>query len=718
MLSALFDKPGGLYVLATLLPLAAAALLMLDGVLFPKRKPNAWGGWFCTLVMLASAALGVSGLVQFLADSKPLSDALDWASLPGIGVFQLGYRIDTLSAVLFAMVSFIAFLIFLFSLGYMKEESHTDVHDHEAHIHRVGRHTRFFIFLSLFTFSMLNLLIADNLFQVFISWELVGVCSFFLIGFYLERPSAARAANKAFIMNRIGDAGFLVALAIAWTYFGTFNFQQIEKQLGPYFTATTLLPERMEKDEEAKLLAKGEAAKLDVRKDGIPLGNDHPTLPYNLFVLMGFGIFLGCAGKSAQVPLQTWLPDAMEGPTPVSALIHAATMVAAGVYLVGRSFSLFAPEVLLTIAYIGAITAFIAATIAVVQTDIKRVLAYSTVSQLGLMMLALGVGSWVGGLMHLVTHAFFKALLFLGSGSVILGCHHAQDLRKMGGLRRKMPVTALTMLIGVLAIAGTPLFAGWYSKEIILGQAYGYGFHQTTHVLLFVIPLVTAGLTAFYMFRMWFLAFAGTPRDEHLHSHVHESPWIMLLPLALLSFFSLAIGWGWPIWEPDQSFLAMLLKDAQPLTAKNNFAEAHEYGHHSHMLVTGLAFAVAFLGAVAAYAMYVRKTAAMLERERNANFVHRFFERKWFFDEIQDAAFRKPTVAIALASARFDKTPSATDDKPRPDSIDGLLNTVGSGTLGMGRMLKGLQSGRLRGYVMTLVLTAGGIFAILSILLG
>ena len=287
-------------------------------------------------------------------------------------------------------------------------------------------------------------------------------------------------------------------------------------------------------------------------------------MPYWMLVLAGLGIFLGCVGKSAQFPLQVWLPDAMEGPTPVSALIHAATMVAAGVYLVGRCYPLFTPEARLIIAYTGGITLFVAATVAVVMTDIKKVLAYSTVSQLGYMMLALGVGGWMAGLFHLVTHAFFKALLFLGSGSVIYGCHHEQDMRKMGGLFPKMKITALTMLVGVLAIAGIPLFSGWYSKDSILAQALGFSYVHRQHLLLFLLPLVTAGLTTFYMFRMWYMTFAGTPRDHHVYEHATESPWLMTAPLVALAVCSLAVAWGWPIWDAKASWLEHQLHHAQP----------------------------------------------------------------------------------------------------------------------------------------------------------
>jgi proton-translocating NADH-quinone oxidoreductase chain L len=445
MVSWLLATPGRLYVVATLLPLAAFAILLVGGCVRnlcrPYREANPLarfgyyflggqrplraGAYFATAVMAVASGLGIYGLIEYLHEAETLGPGIElekhWAqstTWARVGIasmdrpavtLELGYRIDHLTALMFAMVTFVATWIFVFSLGYMADETEEVHEDHEAHVKRPGRYGRFFLFLSLFCFSMLNLLIADNLFQVFISWELVGVCSFFLIGFYFERRSAGLAANKAFIVNRVGDAGFLIGLALVWTYFGTFKFQDIFSQLAI----------------------------------GLPEG-----MSYDLFIVAGIGIFLGCVGKSAQFPLHTWLPDAMEGPTPVSALIHAATMVAAGVYLVGRAFPLFSPEVRLVIAYTGGFTLFLAATIALVQTDIKRVLAYSTVSQLGFMMLALGIGGWVAGLLHLLTHAFFKALLFLGSGSVIHGCHHEQELPKMGGLRGKMPITAFTMLVG------------------------------------------------------------------------------------------------------------------------------------------------------------------------------------------------------------------------------------------------------------------------------
>jgi NADH-quinone oxidoreductase subunit L len=398
----------------------------------------------------------------------------------------------------------------------------------------------------------------------------------------------------------------------------------------------------------------------------------------------------------------------MEGPTPVSALIHAATMVAAGVYLVGRCFPFFAPEVRLVIAYTGLITLFLAATIALVQTDIKRVLAYSTVSQLGFMMLALGVGGWVAGLLHLLAHAFFKALLFLGSGSVILGCHHEQDLVRMGGLRRRMPVTAYTMLVGVLAIAGTPFFSGWYSKDLILSNAMGFSLVHTSHAVLFIVPLVTAGMTAFYMFRLWFLAFAGEPRSEAA-GHAHESPLVMTLPLVVLAAFSVFVAWGWPLWEPHASYLGHLLAKARPGMAHDlALADSTDSAGWLALLAAGAGVGLAVL-------MYgVRKIDPAAVKAK-AQALYTFLLEKWYFDELYDAIFVRPAVFLAYGSARFDKRAAPPDQVEVADrtvnvsSVDGVLNAIGLGTLSVGRRLRQVQSGLIRGYVTALLLAAAAL---------
>jgi NADH-quinone oxidoreductase subunit L len=779
------STPGRLYVVGTLLPLAAFALLLTAGGLRalcrPFRKqggtaakvywtlggdtPGRAGAYLATASMAAAAVLGAIGLVLVLGDhttgaerAARWGERADWLRIGSVDsaappvwekqretdptrpapapalALEVGYKIDQLTAVVFAMVTFIGTLIFVFSLGYMKDETKVTVEDHEVdhqtprplsaddgQYHRRGRFGRFFLYLSLFCFSMLNLVIADNLFQVFVSWELVGVCSFFLIGFFYERPSAARAANKAFIVNRVGDAGFLVGIFVAWTYLGTLNFEEMNRRVrGPDPAAPGLVRVTPASD--------GALPLGDARADGTHLAlrpvsgtkpatgtvavpakpdcTDYGAIPYWMFVVMGVGIFLGCVGKSAQVPLQTWLPDAMEGPTPVSALIHAATMVAAGVYLVGRCHPLFAPEVLLVIAYIGAVTLFISATIALVQTDIKRVLAYSTCSQLGFMMLALGIGGWVAGLLHLITHAFFKALLFLCSGSVIHGCHHEQDLRKMGGLRAKMPITAFAMLIGVLAISGAPLLSGWYSKDMILSASLAYVSVHPEHWLLFALPALSAAMTAYYMFRLWFLAFTGRPRDAHLHEHAHESPAVMWLPLAVLAVFSVGVAWGWPLWVAHASQLGHVLEKAEPASVSATFAAERAKEHHVHTAAGLIALVAAVAGAGIALAVFYRKQPTTDALYARGPAWHSFLLNKWYFDEAYDAAVVKPTVGLARAAAAADKRPSGEGARLDLRTLDGLLNALGQCAAALGGLLRGTQTGRVRAYVAALALTA------------
>jgi NADH-quinone oxidoreductase subunit L len=712
---------------------------------------------------------------------------------------EIGYKIDPLTAVLFAMVSVIATFIFIFSLGYMKDEAEEKVEDREVDLQRRearrypydgphsplrhiedpptsegsprdftrrGRFGRFFLYLSLFCFSMLNLLIADNLFQVFVSWELVGVCSYFLIGFYYERPSAARAASKAFLVNRVGDAGFLIGILIAWTYLGTLNFEElIHRVRSPEQDALGKVEHPHQLIRVNPVVVPGEGSPTyqlspSARPDKgsslalFPLvdsgresafGAESPrranfktkrkatdttfgAIPYGLFVVLGLGIFLGCVGKSAQVPLHTWLADAMEGPTPVSALIHAATMVAAGVYLVGRCYPLFAPEVLLVIAYTGAITLFMAATIALVQTDIKRILAYSTCSQLGFMMLALGVGGWVAGLLHLITHAFFKALLFLASGSVIYGCHHEQDIRKMGGLRHKLPITAYTMLVGVLAICGTPLLSGWYSKDQILAAVAGFGLEHKQHFLLVLLPLVTIALTPFYMFRLWFLTFCGKPRVEHIQEHARESPLLMTFPLLTLAVFSIGVAWGWPLWEADASYLGQVLAKAEPAAVAVDFAQECATSHHYHTAAGVLALILALGGAAMAYRRYATEQLARQELYARGNAAYRFLFGKYYIDELYQASLVNPTLWLAKAAAVLDRRPTEASPSggeaelpPRRYdffTLDGIMNAWGQLAGSIGQVLRGLQTGHLRTYILLLGLTASLLLGILTVLAG
>lgn len=646
---------------------------------------------------------------------------------------SLDWYIDSLTLVMFTMVTFIATCIHLFAIGYMQDELTEEYEDHEVHLHdgghfsRPGRFYRFFAYLSLFSFSMLGLVLAGNIFQVFIFWELVGLCSYLLIGFYIERKSASTAANKAFIMNRVGDFGFLIGMMIIWTSFGTFQFgdRAIGEQVEPgLFTMVRGNDGTLDVSDDGKQVYLRDAQGHRAEKNGAPR-----TISYMLLVAAGLGVFAGSIGKSAQFPLQTWLPDAMEGPTPVSALVHSATMVAAGVYLAGRFYPVFTPEVLLGIAYIGCITLFVAATIALVVTDIKRVLAYSTISQLGYMMLAIGVAGWGAGLFHLVTHAFFKSLMFLCSGSVIAGCHHEQDMRRMGGLRHKMKITAYTMLVGVIAIAGLAIpgtsigFSGFYSKDAIVASALAYSQLNPNHFLLFITPLVTAGITSFYMFRLWFLTFAGEPRDAHVYEHCHETPSIMTTPLIVLAIF--AAGCAWP---GESGPLYRLITDSETVPASSRVVSAgssqvtlpshqgHESDvHHVHSMAGFLALVAAFIGMGLAYLLYVKKSVDPNQVRLQFSSVYDFLVDKWRFDALYDVMFVAPVHVISRWCTQFDRTvldpilhgtasltvlTANLDRKFDETFIDGLVNLVGSVTHSVGSSLKVVQTGHLRQYVM------------------
>jgi NADH-quinone oxidoreductase subunit L len=507
------------------------------------------------------------------AHGLPHYHAGEWYTLAQFGNLKaaITYHIDALTVCMFCMVTLIASCIHFYAMGYMHDELH-DITDHEVHLrnghhlHRPGRYYRFFQYLSLFCFSMLGLVIAGNVLMVFIFWELVGVCSYFLIGFYIERKSASNAANKAFIVNRVGDFGMLIGLMALWASLGTFTFAGSDvNHDGTIAQDEKGIFDLLRDPAHGYALSPSDgmvaaAAAADPEVTAPPTAENIAAWRSQgygkwLLVIAGVGIFCGCVGKSAQFPLHVWLPDAMEGPTPVSALVHSATMVAAGVYLVGRFYPAFPPEALLVIAYVGTITLFLAATIAITATDIKRVLAYSTVSQLGYMMLSLGIGGWIGGMFHLFTHAFFKSLLFMCSGSVIHATH-TNEMPKMGGLRHKMPWTAYTMLIGCLAIAGAGLpfalfgwhigFSGYYSKDSIVMHALWYADVMPKHAWLAYMPAIGAAVTAFYMFRMWFMTFAGKPRDHHIYDHAHESPPVMYVPLVILSVFAIGVAWTMP----------------------------------------------------------------------------------------------------------------------------------------------------------------------------
>lgn len=687
----------------------------------------------------------------------------DWYTLAQFGKLKLtiGYYIDSLTVVMFVMVTIIATCIHFYSIGYMHDELH-DVTDHDVtladghHLHRPGRFHRFFQYLSLFCFSMLGIVVAGNIAMVFVFWELVGICSYFLIGFYFERKSASTAANKAFIVNRVGDFGMIIGMCALFGALGTFDFggnhgifARIRPESGeaPF---SLRVPDEMVVAAAAPEVARiveanrgnSEAAQQQIEAQLGAWRNE--GLGYGLLIVAGLGIFCGCMGKSAQFPLHVWLPDAMEGPTPVSALVHSATMVAAGVYLVGRFYPVFTPEVLLAIAIIGCITLFMAATIAITAVDIKRVLAYSTLSQLGYMMFALGVGGWLAGMLHLITHAFFKSLLFMCSGSVIHAVH-TNDMREMGGLRKKMPITAYTMLVGCLAIigAGLPLVAGlsgYYSKDAILAQALLHSHHNTTYAALFYIAAGGAAITAFYMFRLWYMTFTGPPRDHHKYDHAHESPKVMWVPLVVLSF--LAIFVATPslsdIRNPASGPLVHMLEQARPpgtlgtqTGVWTTVAIPGEHGSHEHTyhVSAGLtAFCTAMAGLLLATAIYGWRLVNPEEVKQMFRPIYTFLWNKWYFDELYHFIFVRPTLAIARTVSAVDRLGidrliDGTARAVRGFSwwfdgwidrvfVDGAINFVAQRIFGLGLTLRSVQTGRLRQYVVLIVVGTVALFLI------
>jgi NADH-quinone oxidoreductase subunit L len=565
--------------LVPFLPFAAAALIFAFGRWLPLE--GAWIGIAAILYGLVHSVLLVAGIYTGQA---PLPEegltgrffemGATWFQT-GLFRMEAGILVDGMGAMMLLVVTLVSFLVQVYSLGYQ---------------HGKPRFGRYYAYLSLFTGSMLILVVANNLLQLFVGWELVGLCSYLLIGFEFERPAAAYAGRKAFITTKVGDLGFYIGLLLLFSAVGTFNFAILQKE---HVAAGLLSPQ--------------------------------------LAGVIALLIFCGAVGKSAQVPLHVWLPDAMEGPTPVSALIHAATMVAAGVFLVARVHFLFAvsPTALSVVAWTGAVTALVAASSALVANDIKRVLAFSTVSQLGYMMLALGVGSVQAGMFHLTTHAFFKALLFLGAGSVIHAVH-TNDIWQMGGLSKKMPVTFVTFACATLAIVGFPGFAGFFSKEAVLAAAYG-----GHHFALFAVAGFTALLTAFYMSRLFFVTFLGDPRDPHRFAHAHEGPASMTLPLAVLAVLSLFAGffltYVWPFerWLPGAG-------------------EAH----HDWM-VPGVSLAALAVGAGLAWSMYRQGQPDPAALVRRWPRVHAFLGRR-YADELYLLLIERCVYAPARALAKFD----------------------------------------------------------------
>ena len=605
-----------------LIPLCAAAFNMFFGSNLGKASAG----------MLATSAVGASFIIALyvflrLPAAGLFSDTLyTWIESGGFQV-KLSFQVDALTSVMLLIVTGIGFLIHVYSLGYM-------AHDEDM--------ARFFVYLNLFIFFMLVLVMADNLLVLYVGWEGVGLCSYLLIGFWYHDPNNVIAGNKAFIVNRIGDFGFMLGILLLLTELGrqgvwSLDFAELQKHvrlLSPQMiTAITLL------------------------------------------------LFVGAAGKSAQLPLFVWLPDAMAGPTPVSALIHAATMVTAGVYMTARLHFLYAlaPGTLELIAWVGAATAFLAATIALVQNDIKKVLAYSTVSQLGYMFLAVGLGAFSIAIFHVFTHAFFKACLFLGAGSVIHTLGGEQDMRKMGGLRSHMPTTYRTYVIAALAISGAPLTAGFFSKDLILWQAFSHGA-----LGLWAVGLLTAGMTAFYMFRQLFMVFHGELRaGEHVRGHLHESPPTMTVPLVVLALGSIFSGW---LGAPEYLWGSKWDRWLAPIFG----AQTHHGSLESEILVTAATLSLVGAAIYLAYLRHGRAGATITqEAEPGAGAFYRLLLNKYYVDELYDRAIVRPFTAFSAWLARvFD-----------PLVIDGIANGIAGTARRASELWQGLQTGNVQHYL-------------------
>ena len=677
----------------TLLTLAVATLLLpLCGfvlmIFFGKRLPRQ-GDWLSTSVIAVSLGMAVAVLAAKIGSygGETLTLNFTWVDLhnvPLIGALPivLGVAVDNLTAVMLVVVTLISTLVNLFSIGYM----HGDI-----------RYSRYFAYLGFFSFSMLMIVLANNLFLLYVGWELVGINSYLLIGHWYEKKSASNAAIKAFLVNRVGDFGFFLGIAMLFMTFHTFGLREIFEGIG--------------------------AGRLPFESNW-------------WLTAAGVLLFCGAVGKSAQFPLHVWLPDAMEGPTPVSALIHAATMVAAGVYLVARIFPLMTADALLVVAYIGAITAFISATIAITQNDIKKVLAYSTISQLGYMIMGLGVGAYSAGFFHLVTHAMFKAGLFLGSGSIIHAMHNAlhhendhatdaQDLRNMGGLRKAMPVTFWTFVVYTLAICGVPLTSGFLSKDEILAGTLAFG-GMSGHVIIPVIGFLVAGLTAFYMFRVVILAFLGDHKDAARFSHLRESPMVMTIPLVVLAILSIFVFYSFNPFGASDSWIVRAVgrpdSVVPPSMAAPSTEAFEEAAHGLHGTAMLLSLSVAGIGVLFAFVTYYWRKINADAAASALGPVYRFLLNKWYFDEIYQAVIVNGTLALSRILRWFDSnivdglvngtgwvTRGISSVSGMFDTyvVDGIVNLTGylSGVGGLA--LRKFQTGRVQSYV---------IFAVLSVM--
>lgn len=610
-----------------LIPFLPLISFLVIGLNFGKMNKKLTSWLACGTVFL-SFVLSVLAFLQIKTTGKNIEvDLFEWIATRQFAV-GFSFLIDPLSSLMLLIVTGVGFLIHIYSIGYM---------------HNDAGFNRFFAYMNLFVFSMLILVLGSNYLMMFIGWEGVGLCSYLLIGFWYKNTGYNNAAKKAFIMNRVGDLGFLLGMFLLYVTFGSLDFKTIFSLSGSYPAGTAVLT-------TATLL-----------------------------------LFVGAIGKSAQIPLFTWLPDAMAGPTPVSALIHAATMVTAGVYMVARSQAIYilAPFTMTVIAIIGIATALIAATIAIYQNDIKKVLAYSTVSQLGYMFAGLGVGAFTGAMFHLTTHAFFKALLFLAAGSVIHALGGVQDIRNMGGLRKKLPVTFLVFFVATLAISGIPPFAGFFSKDEILVHAFAQ------NKLIWSVGLFTSLLTAFYMFRLLFLTFSNNFRGAGQEQHIHESPKVMTIPLLILAILSLLGGFiGIPEILGGSHSLRKLLSPVLPADSEITLSHSIEW------LLMGVAVLGAVLMIALAWNRFVQKQVVPAPDSTPRPLLIRLFVNKWYFDEVYDALIMKPLLWLSgyfhrVIDVRF---------------IDGIVNGLGSLAVWTGGKLRYLQTGNIGFYLSVMVL--------------
>ncbi len=655
-----------------LLPLLAFVIQIFFGKRLPRK-----GDWVSVGAIGISFVLAVVMFIRMLLHYDP--EFASHAVIPWInaGTFKIsmGMYVDNLTIVMAMVVATVSFVVHIYSIGYMEGDP---------------RYNRFFAYLSLFSFSMFGLIFFDNLFGIFMMWELVGLCSYLLIGFYFEKDSASNAGKKAFITNRVGDWGFLIGLLIVFTTLGTFNLIDIHE-----------------------LVAQGK-------------------LSGGLLTAAGVLLFCGAIGKSAQFPLHIWLPDAMEGPTPVSALIHAATMVAAGVYLMARISFMLSIDAMLVVAYIGGFTSLFAATIAITQNDIKRVLAYSTISQLGYMIMAIGVGAYQAGFFHLVTHAMFKAGLFLGSGSVIHAMHHAMhkvgvdedpnDIRLMGGFKNKMPVTYYTFLIFTLALSGIPFFSGFLSKDAILGGTLAFAMAQSNpvHYLLPFFGFTAAIITAFYMFRLVIKTFYGKPKRPDLYEHIHESPKVMTGPLVTLASLSIWIVFTLPSVNPltaEHGWYYHLVQKPETAVhgalAPTEIPEHIEHVAHVNGMLISIVFALS--GILLAFMFYFWKKWDVEALTKKIRPLYDLSYHKYYFDEIYNATFVRGLLlwnnmlawfdghiidGIVNGSAFVVRNVSKFSGIFDLGFVDGLVNATARLINRVGQTARKIQTGQVQYYIL------------------